>query len=206
MRVPVRPDVSQSPTDHQPGGDARWACILGTAAYMSPEQARGQGRRQAGRHLGVRLRALRDARRARARFAGDDVSRDAGAMCSKCEPDWTALPSEHTGGAPQTCCGAAWRRIAGSALRDIGDARLAMDEALEHRGCGGRHCCRRPSASRLAAAAAARDRHRHVDRRDGLRRLGAHASRAAACGSLDGDPVRRNRPRHRWLQYRGDFA
>ena len=35
--------------------------ILGTAAYMSPEQAKGHARRQAQRHLGVRLRALRDA-------------------------------------------------------------------------------------------------------------------------------------------------
>ena len=35
--------------------------ILGTAAYMAPEQARGQGRRQARRHLGVWRRALRDA-------------------------------------------------------------------------------------------------------------------------------------------------
>ena len=39
--------------------------ILGTAAYMSPEQARGKRGRQAHRHLGVRLRALRDADRPR---------------------------------------------------------------------------------------------------------------------------------------------
>ena len=37
--------------------------ILGTAAYMAPEQARGKGGRQARRHLGVRRRALRDADR-----------------------------------------------------------------------------------------------------------------------------------------------
>ncbi len=35
--------------------------ILGTAAYMAPEQAQGQGRRSPRRHLGVRRRALRDA-------------------------------------------------------------------------------------------------------------------------------------------------
>ena len=35
--------------------------ILGTAAYMSPEQAQGQSRRQARRHLGVWRRAVRDA-------------------------------------------------------------------------------------------------------------------------------------------------
>ena len=37
--------------------------ILGTAAYMAPEQAKGQAGGQAQRHLGVRLRALRDADR-----------------------------------------------------------------------------------------------------------------------------------------------
>ena len=41
----------------------RAGVILGTAAYMAPEQAQRQAGRQARRHLGVRLRALRDADR-----------------------------------------------------------------------------------------------------------------------------------------------
>ena len=44
--------------------DAGVGMILGTAAYMSPEQAQGTAGRQAQRHLGVRLRAVRDADRA----------------------------------------------------------------------------------------------------------------------------------------------
>ena len=39
--------------------------ILGTAAYMAPEQARGQSGRQARRHLGVRGGPVRDAHRPR---------------------------------------------------------------------------------------------------------------------------------------------
>ena len=40
--------------------DTREGVIAGTAAYMSPEQARGKAGRQADGHLGVRLRAVRD--------------------------------------------------------------------------------------------------------------------------------------------------
>ena len=54
---------AQSPTITSPAMATGAGMILGTAAYMSPEQAKGRDGRQAQRHLGLRLRALRDADR-----------------------------------------------------------------------------------------------------------------------------------------------
>ena len=50
-----------SPTITSPAMMTGVGVMLGTAAYMAPEQAKGQSGRQAQRHLGVRLRAVRDA-------------------------------------------------------------------------------------------------------------------------------------------------
>ena len=51
--------------------------ILGTAAYMSPEQAKGRAGRQTQRRLGFRLRALRDAHRHAARSRATTCQRHA---------------------------------------------------------------------------------------------------------------------------------
>ena len=59
------------------------------------ESRAGQGPpgRQARGHLGVRLRALRDADRPHSRFAGETVSDTIVAILER-EPDWAALPAD----------------------------------------------------------------------------------------------------------------
>ena len=55
------PNVIAVADDHDARDDDRLGMILGTAAYMSPRAGEGPAGGQAQRHLGVRLRALRDA-------------------------------------------------------------------------------------------------------------------------------------------------
>ena len=66
----VRVDVTGSPTITSPVLMTGVGMILGTAAYMSPEQARPHGH-SSQRHLGIRLRRLRDAHRCAALRRGD---------------------------------------------------------------------------------------------------------------------------------------
>ena len=101
--------------------------ILGTAAYMSPEQARGKtaDKRADIWAFGCVLYEMLTGRVA---FAGDTVSDTIAAILGR-EPDWSALP-------PATP--APIRRLllrcldkdAKRRLRDIGDARTEIDDVL----------------------------------------------------------------------------
>jgi tRNA A-37 threonylcarbamoyl transferase component Bud32 len=125
--------VARSPTITSPMTAAN--VILGTAAYMSPEQARGKrvDRRADIWAFGCVVYECLSGRRA---FAGETVS-DTIAKVLERDPDWTALP----GATPprvrellQRCLDKDPRHR----LRDIGDARIALEEVLASRSSSGR--------------------------------------------------------------------
>jgi serine/threonine protein kinase/Tol biopolymer transport system component len=98
--------------------------VLGTAAYMAPEQARGKAvdRRADIWAFGVVLFEMLTGRRL---FAGESVSDIIAAVLTK-EPDFTLLPASVPGEVRQVlrrCLERDPRRR----LRDIGDARLELD-------------------------------------------------------------------------------
>ena len=101
--------------------------ILGTAAYMSPEQARGLpiDRRSDVWAFGC---VLYEMLTGRAPFGRPTVS-DAIAAILERDPDWTALPAS-TPGAVRRLLARCLAKDRQQRLRDIGDARLEIEEAL----------------------------------------------------------------------------
>ena len=119
-------ELSQSPTLTRHGTQV--GVILGTAAYMSPEQAKGKrvDKRTDIWAFGAVLYEMLTGSRA---FAGEDVS-DTLAAVLRAEPDWTALPGEtpsHVRQVLQLCL----TKEAKGRARDIGDVRLAIEGAFE---------------------------------------------------------------------------
>ena len=105
----------------------RQGMILGTAAYMSPEQARGKtvDRRCDIWSFGAVLFEMLSGKQA---FPGEDVSHTLAAVIMQ-EPDWSALPDYLPAG-----LGRLLRRCLvkhpRSRLQAIGDARIVIEEAL----------------------------------------------------------------------------
>jgi eukaryotic-like serine/threonine-protein kinase len=124
-------DVTQSPTLISPAA-TRVGVIMGTAAYMSPEQARGKAvdKRADVWAFGCVLYEMLVGTRP---FDGDDVSQTMARVIER-DPDWAALARV----APTAVVQVVRRCLqkdAQSRLRDIGDARLELQEAVT-RGTG----------------------------------------------------------------------
>ena len=139
------PTLAQSPT--------LAGVILGTAAYMSPEQARGKpvDRRTDIWSFGCVLYECLTARQA---FAGETVS-DIIARVLQSEPDWSALPKQ-TPLRLRELLVRCLTRDAKERLRDLGDARLELSALREGAyGDVGAAPSARSSGWRYAAAFAA---------------------------------------------------
>ncbi len=103
----------------------RAGIILGTAAYMSPEQARGKpaDRRADIWSFGVVLFELLSGKQA---FGGETISDSMAAVIAR-EPGWEALPAD-TPPQLRELLRRCLHKDCGHRLRDIGDARIALEE------------------------------------------------------------------------------
>ncbi|HSD27585.1 MAG TPA: protein kinase, partial [Vicinamibacteria bacterium] len=120
------PAVSESPTLAHPGTMA--GVLLGTAAYMSPEQARGRGvdKRADIWSFGV---VLYEMLAGRGPFEADTLSDVLVAVLTR-EPDWAALPAA-TPARVRDLLKRCLQRSLKSRLHDIADARIEIEEALD---------------------------------------------------------------------------
>jgi len=106
----------------------RAGVLLGTAAYMSPEQARGKpvDRRADIWAFGVVLYEMLSGRRA---FGGETAT-DVLAHVIEREPDWESVPA-NTPGSMKKLLRRCLTKNSHDRLRDIGDARLEILEARD---------------------------------------------------------------------------
>jgi eukaryotic-like serine/threonine-protein kinase len=118
------PDLSQSPTVTISG--AHDGVLLGTVAYMSPEQARGQAvdKRADIWAFGCVLYEMLTGRPA---FPGETVSDHIAAILER-EPDWQALAAT-TPSAVQRLLRRCLEKDPKRRLHDIADARIEIDDA-----------------------------------------------------------------------------
>ena len=117
-------DATASPTITSPAMTAM-GMILGTAAYMSPEQAKGRAadKRSDVWAFGAVLYEMLSGRRA---FTGDDVS-DTLASVLRQDVDWTVLPAS-TPAPVRRLIARCLERDVKRRLRDIGEARIVLDD------------------------------------------------------------------------------
>ena len=119
--------LANSPTITSPAM-TQMGMILGTAAYMSPEQAKGRSvdKRADVWAFGAVLYEMLTGRRA---FEGEDISDTLARILMK-EPDWAALPAT-VPPVVVTVLRRCLQKDRKQRARDIGDVSLALDGAFE---------------------------------------------------------------------------
>ena len=149
----VSPSVTASPTITTPAMMTGIGMILGTAAYMSPEQAKGKpaDKRSDIWAFGCALYEMLTGKRP---FEGDDVS-DTLAAVLRAEPDWRALPASLSPSVAllvRRCLERDRRRRIG----DVSTIHFLLEEQLPAASpLAAGALTRQPSRSTLAAAAVA---------------------------------------------------
>ncbi|MCL4522995.1 MAG: serine/threonine-protein kinase [Acidobacteria bacterium] len=120
-------DASHSPTLSMAATKA--GIILGTAAYMSPEQARGKpaDRRADIWAFGVVLYEMLSGRQI---FGGETASDSMAAVITR-EPEWSLLPT-NTPPRIRELLRRCLTKDPKQRLRDIGEARIAIEQAIAH--------------------------------------------------------------------------
>ncbi len=136
---------ANSPTITSPMLLTVGAVILGTAAYMSPEQAKGRpvDRRADIWSFGCVLYEMLTGRQA---FEGEDVTEILGSIV-KTEPDWTRLPAS-TPRAIRTLLKRCLTKDVKRRVQHIGDARIEISDAAS----GDDTAAPKPRASRSVLA------------------------------------------------------
>ena len=122
------PSMSQSPTMSLTAAATRMGMVIGTAAYMAPEQAKGKAvdERADVWAFGAVLFEMLAGRKP---FLAEDVS-DTLALVLKFEPEWEALPAETPARIRkliQNCL----QKEPKQRLHDVADVRLVMQGAFE---------------------------------------------------------------------------
>jgi serine/threonine protein kinase len=119
-------DLSQSPTIATPAA-TRMGVIMGTAAYMSPEQARGKtvDKRTDIWAFGC---VVYEMLTGKAAFGGETLTDIVAAVVTN-EPDWAALPANMPASA-RALLRRCLQKDLGRRLQHAGDARIEIDEAI----------------------------------------------------------------------------
>ena len=128
------PGLSVSPTISLTAAATQMGMVIGTAAYMAPEQASGKtvDKRADVWAFGVVLFEMLTGTRP---FVGDDVSKTLARVIDR-EPDWGALPKD-VAPALTTYLRRCLQKDSRQRVRDIGDVSLAMEGAFETIGPAG---------------------------------------------------------------------